>query len=186
MAKPTTRAPQSPRGTALTLVDTVETWSPERWYPLSSYSVPGKAAGAFYKETLGWASDNSGLYFLRAKRASDFEAFTGVPLKRRLFYVGRAGQISRRLNRHLQVVNHNSASLVYKITAKSLDRNHMTRNDNMSDVEGFLPAFQATQRYLRDHCEMTYFLCDNDHRQAILEILFSLRFRTEFNDWRTH
>lgn len=186
MAKPIKHSALSPRGTALALVDIVEDWSPERWYPLSAYSQPGKAAGAFYKETLGWESDKSGIYFLRAKRMTEFEASTGLSLKRRLFYIGRAGQIARRLNRHLQVVNHNSASLVYKITAKSLDRSDKRRNDNMSDLDSFLPAFQATQRYLRDQCEMTYFLCDNDSRQALLEILFSLRFRTEFNDWKTH
>ncbi len=27
---------------------------------------------------------------------------------------------------------------------------------------------------------------NNHYRQALLEILFSLRFRTEFNDWKTH
>lgn len=33
---------------------------------------------------------------------------------------------------------------------------------------------------------MAYFECPNDHRQALLEILFSLRFKTPFNEWKTH
>lgn len=167
-------------------MDIVENWEPVAWYPMAIYSQPGKAAGAFWKEVLEWESDRSGIYFLRTDNPEEFQEITGLPLSQRMFYIGRAGQIARRLNRHLQVEKHNSASLVYKITAIGLNATHRRRNANMSDANRFLPAFRRNQQYLRNHCEMAYYCCDIDERQALLEILFSLRFNTLFNDWQTH
>lgn len=180
------RPTPSVRDIASQLADIVEGWEPAAWYPMAVYSQPGKAAGAFCREILEWNSDRSGIYFLRANSCDQFEETTGLPLPQRLFYIGRAGQIARRLNRHLQVENHNSASLVYKITARSLDVTHIKRNENMCDMDRFLPAFRRIQEYLRNHCKMTYYLCDNNERQALLEILFSLQYDTPYNEWQTH
>lgn len=168
------------------LAQSVDDWAPTDWYPMSSYSVPGQAAAAFYRNVLGLQQDPSGIYFLRARRKKEFEQATGLALKRNMFYIGRAGQIARRLNRHLQVVNQNSASLIYKITALSLGRTDWTRKRNMSDKKLFEPRFREYQAYLRDDCEVAYFSCDNDEEQALLEIMFWLRFRTQFNEWKTH
>ena len=181
------KPPYSPLSrTTLELLDIVEHWSPPAWYPMALYSEPAKASAAFYKEILGWNSDKSGIYFFRTKSCREFNQHTGLAIKRRLFYVGRAGKIARRLNRHLQVVSANSASLVYKITAQALNRTHIARNTNMQDEAGFRRHFVSNQAFLRDTCEMSYFECQNDYRQALLEILFSLRFRTPFNEWKTH
>ncbi len=181
------KPPYSPLSSAtLELLDIVEHWSPPKWYPMALYSEPGKASAAFYKEVLGWNNDKSGIYFFRTKSCRDFEHHTGLTIRRRLFYVGRAGKIARRLNRHLQVANANSASLVYKITAQALNRTQIGRNANMQDEDGFRLQFVSNQSFLRNTCEMTYIECPNDHRQALLEILFSLRFKTPFNEWKTH
>jgi hypothetical protein len=42
------------------------------------------------------------------------------------------------------------------------------------------------QAFLRNDCEMTYFECPNDVDQALFEIMFWLRFDTQFNEWKTH
>lgn len=174
-----------PRDTSDILIDIVENWQPSGWFPLSSFSISGKGAAAFYEETLKWANDQSGIYFIRTKNVDDFRETTNIPLRQRLFYIGRAGAIARRLNRHLKVEKHNSASLVYKITAIGLNRNGVKRNTNMDDND-FLEQFRTNQDFLRQECELSYCLCENNENQALLEIFFWLRFKTAFNDWKTH
>lgn len=136
------KLPSSPlRRATFELLDTVEAWSPPAWYPMALYSEPGKASAAFYREVLHWDNDKSGIYFFRTKSCREFERQTGLAIRRRLFYVGRAGKIAQRFNRHVQVVNANSASLIYKITAQALNRTHIARNSNMQDKAGFRRHF---------------------------------------------
>lgn len=174
-----------PRKTTDRLVEIVEDWNPEKWYSLASFSVTGKGAAAFFKETLTWESDKSGIYFIRSKNINDFKRTTNIKLCQKLFYIGRAGLIARRLNRHLKVEKHNSASLVYKITSIDLGQSNLKRLENMRDPS-FFDKFRSNQNFLREQCELSYFLCENNEDQALLEILFWLRFRTQFNDWITH
>ena len=174
-----------PKETTGRLVEIVENWKPPNWYSLSSFSKKGKGAVAFYKEALSWESDKSGIYFIRSKNTNDFKRRTNIRLRQKLFYIGRAGLISRRLNRHLKVQKHNSASLVYKMTSIGLDRSNVKRIDNMRDPS-FLEKFCSNQNFLREQCEVSYYLCENDADQALLEILFWLRFKTKFNEWKTH
>lgn len=176
---------KEPRKTTDRLVETVEDWKPSEWYPLSSFGESGKGAVSFFRETLSWESDKSGIYFIRSKNINDFKQTTRIRLCQKLFYIGRAGLIARRLNRHLKVEKHNSASLVYKITSIGLNRSDFKRNENMGD-SSFLEQFRSNQNLLREQCELSYFLCDNNEDQALLEILFWLRYRTQFNEWRTH
>lgn len=181
------RSRKQPRVTVERLVDEVEAWQPKKWYPLANFSIPGKGPGAFCKDVLG-RTDPEGIYVIRARDKAAFKRRTGIELKKQMFYVGRAEKIAQRLNRHLQVVNHNSASLVYKITALSLGVMDNPRAENMGDerANGFKDVFKRNQAYLRDECEMAYYPCPNNEEQALLEILFSLRFNTQFNDWKTH
>lgn len=173
-----------PRKTTDRLVKIVENWKPPKWYSLSSFNETGKGAVTFYKETLGWDLDKSGIYFIRSKKINDFKQTTNIRLCQKLIYIGRAGLISRRLNRHLKVEKHNSASLVYKITSTGLGRSTLKRRENMRDPS-FLAKFRSNQEFLREQCELSYFLCENNEDQALLEILFWLRFRTQFNEWKT-
>ena len=167
------------------LIELAESWAPKNWYALDSFSQAGQASGYFLKNVLKLESDPSGIYVLRAKNLSDFYSTTGLSITKKLFYVGRAGEIARRLNRHLKVEKHNSASLVYKLTAQSLDRTSVRRAKNMENKK-FREAFRANQSYLRDECEVSFLEVENDERQAIVEILLSLRFATPFNEWKTH
>lgn len=167
------------------LLTTVDEWEPEEWYPLAGYSVKGQSAGWFLKNILRRREDPSGVYLFRTKFESKFEEVIKIPLQREIFYVGRAGKIARRLQRHLKVKKHNSASLVYKLTAMGMGMEANTRDSNMAS-ERFRVRFCAVQSHLRDFCEMSYLEANNDETQAIIEILMSLKLRTQFNDWKTH
>jgi hypothetical protein len=175
----------TPRQTTNRLIDIIENIKLTDWHSLCSYSRVGSGAGAFYKNILRWEKDSSGIYFIRAKNVRNFQKQTLIKLNQNLFYIGRSGQIARRLNRHLKVIKHDSASLVYKITSEGLNKCDSKRQDNMSNCT-FKTQFCSNQAYIRDHCEMSYYLCENNEEQALLEILFWLRFKTQFNDWKTH
>ena len=167
------------------LIATAEDWTPDRWYSLDSYSVEGQAEDYFLKNILELNSDPSGIYLLRARNIQEFNRATGLSINRKIFYVGRTGGVARRLCLHLKRLNHNSASLVYKLTALGLDRTDVKRETNMDD-NYFSNIFLDNQAYLRDHCEVSFHEIENDEKQAILEILFSLRFPSPLNDWKTH
>ena len=175
----------TPRNTTDRLLDIVENWNSSKWYSLSSFREKGKGAAAFYKESLGWESDKSGIYFIRSKNINDFKRTTKIRLCQKLIYIGRSGLIARRLNRHLKVEKHDSASLAYKITSTGLGRSERKRLENMNDPS-FFNKFRSNQKFLSEQCELSYFLCENDENQALLEILFWLRFRTQLNEWKTH
>jgi len=167
------------------LIDEVDNWKPIGWYPLAHLAQSGQGVSTFRRKILGWESEQSGIYFFRCKNLSDFKKATGITPRKRLFYVGRSGKIVSRINGHISSPSHYSASLVYLMTTMSRHKHLNNRAANMN-VEGFRNRFRAIQKFLRHECEMSYYLCPNNEKQALLEILFSLKFRTQFNEWKTH
>ena len=70
------------------------------------------------------------------------------------------------------------------MTTKKLNAYNNSRKKNMRNTS-FKNEFLKIQKVLIEYCETTFFECKNDETQALLEIFFSLKYNTEYNDWKT-
>lgn len=156
-------------------------------YSVASLLEEGFGAGRFAKEVLGWTEDTGGIYFFKLLPGAESKA-TGILGRSALSpipYVGRSRKICQRLVNHFKGKGHNSASLVYKITCNKLNAAGQTRDANM-DNPAFLEEFETIRVFLANNIRVAFFREENPVRQALLEILFSQRFESDFNEWETH
>lgn len=156
-------------------------------YPVTGFLQKGFNIKSFMKDIVEWPEDKSGIYFFRLQGCSKNEAHTMLGRKAlsEVIYVGRSRKICQRLSGHFKSNKHNAASLVYRITCDKRDSKHKTRESNMG-TKAFEKEFDQIRKFLARHVQVSFHFEADPVRQALLEILFSQKFQTTFNEWETH
>ena len=156
-------------------------------YPVVKFLQKGFNIKSFMNDIVEWPQEKSGIYFFRLEGCSKKEAraMLGKKALSEVIYVGRSRKICQRLSGHFKNNKHNAASLVYRITCDKMDAKHRTRESNM-DTEAFESEFDKIRKFLARHVQVSFHFEADPVRQALLEILFSQKFQTRFNEWETH
>lgn len=147
----------------------------------------GYGAGRLRKEVFGWPKEQGGIYFFKLpmKYARHAREILGITPQSEVIYVGRSRKICKRLVDHFKKNSHNTASLVYKITCDKLNASGGSRSHNMADSK-FVKEFDAIRLFLVEHVRVAYHIESEPVKQALLEILFSQKYTSDFNAWETH
>jgi hypothetical protein len=99
-------------------------------------------------------------------------------------YVGISRKVIGRILQHINMPNHNAASLAYRM-AREKCPHKMTRIEAMRDPE-FLEQFSLAQTRLRK-MKIAYVEIENDLELYLFEVFAAMHFQTtEWNTFRTH
>jgi len=160
-------------------------YQPKTWHAVDKIGLAGFGKARF--EQLAGLNQNSlaGIYFIKSKDHTTMEAFLGYEIPSKIFYVGRSNALSQRLVGHFKKPDPNAASLVYKMTARYLRLSDEKRKTILEDSR-FLPAYRKILKFMRENALVSFHSESHQTAQAVKEIYFSERFKSEFNDWNTH
>lgn len=136
-------------------------------YSISDLLSRGSGIVAALK-TIGKTEDFAGLYIF---------IDPSLPRSEQVIYTGISRFVVQRLNQHIKVGNHNSASFAYKIAHKKTA--HTGKRTELSALH-----IQTEQTYLKG-LQVKFIEIQNPLERYIFEIYVAMHFDTAFNTFET-
>ena len=136
-------------------------------YSISDLLGEGSGVATALK-TIGKTEDFAGLYIF---------IDPSLPTNEQVIYTGISRIVVRRLNQHIKVGNHNSASFAYKIAHKTTA--HTGKRIELSQLH-----IQTEQTYLKG-LQVKFIEIQNPLERYIFEAYVAMHFNTAFNTFET-
>ncbi|AFM13946.1 hypothetical protein [Turneriella parva] len=127
-----------------------------------------------------------GIYIFKAKTLKQFNQKYNTRIHSSIFYVGRTQHLQQRMRGHFRGGEVDSAPVAKKILEKLEPKFAGKTYKALAKDKTYKAKLINLQAQLVGDI-MVSFIEETDHpRQALKEILFSLRFESDFNAWHTH
>lgn len=128
----------------------------------------------------------SGIYFFKVKSMNEFNKEFNLDLSNEIFYVGRSKNIKRRMQDHFKNSKPNSSPIVKKIIDNLYPGYKKESYQKLTEDVKYLRLFSEIQSMYKKMVLFSVYEEKDPAKQAIKEILFSLKYKTELNSWMTH